>query len=638
MTDLAVDRILGVAPGLAIKAPVTAATTANITLSGLQVIDGVTLTAGQRVLVWNQTTTTANGIYNADTGAWERARDFDGNRDAVTGTIVPVANGTLYGGYAFKLTTANPIVIGSSALTFTEALWSSSAGATFIQSGTGAVSRSAQTKMRDVLDLADFGVTGDGSDETTKVQAALNAAVSTGKRTVTAHGMTVCITTALTVDAALSFVFTGGAGFKAITPFVNSLGSDAVLHGIMVRVKNPNATFDGVVFDANNISANTMFCVWGDLAADYTWINRCTFKNIYYVAGACAVNYRFNNYSRVSHCTFLHCCAGPQTQGGRNIVFDDNDYISNLTGTRDTAFGMDGGISCQITNNRIQYENGAGVITSIIGVTSGASKFLVSGNTITGQNSGVGINIDKIGAAGVDTGIVSNNVFDGTSIAGLATYINIKMAAGSSGTLIAGNTFTAGATGVASSVCIQPTANGNVVRGNTINVSGVQAAILTVSNGGPLDIVDNWIQTSSKCVLVDSSSNSGKITWIKDNNFYLAAVAIDATGVTEANTPVYMQDNNFNDVDLTNPVQGTRWDIAFKAVNDTGHKPHYCGRYTVITSTTVPDGTWAIGGGTYKVGDQVWKADAASGGTPGWICTTAGVPGVGVFKAMANLA
>ena len=41
---------------------------------------------------------------------------------------------------------------------------------------------------------------------------------------------------------------------------------------------------------------------------------------------------------------------------------------------------------------------------------------------------------------------------------------------------------------------------------------------------------------------------------------------------------------------------------------------------------------------TFEVGDQVWKFTVAAGGSPGWVCTTAGIGGVAVFKAMANLA
>lgn len=66
-----------VAQGLDIKASVKAATTADITLSGTQTIDGVSVGVGDRVLVKNQSTTSANGIYVAASGAWSRSADAD---------------------------------------------------------------------------------------------------------------------------------------------------------------------------------------------------------------------------------------------------------------------------------------------------------------------------------------------------------------------------------------------------------------------------------------------------------------------------------------------------------------------------------------------------------------------------------
>jgi len=50
---------------LDIKDSVRAATTANITLSGAQTIDGVSVVAGDRVLVKDQSTASQNGIYVA---------------------------------------------------------------------------------------------------------------------------------------------------------------------------------------------------------------------------------------------------------------------------------------------------------------------------------------------------------------------------------------------------------------------------------------------------------------------------------------------------------------------------------------------------------------------------------------------
>lgn len=118
MTSTSTDRRQGVNSGVAIKVPCRVATTANIALTALQTIDGIVLAAGDRVLVKNQTAPGQNGIYNADTGAWTRAIDFDGNLDVTCGTLVIVTDGTLSGDLIFQLTTANPITIGTTGLAF----------------------------------------------------------------------------------------------------------------------------------------------------------------------------------------------------------------------------------------------------------------------------------------------------------------------------------------------------------------------------------------------------------------------------------------------------------------------------------------------------------------------------------------
>jgi len=67
-----------VAQGLNLKASCLVATTANLAaLSGLLTIDGVTVAAGDRVLVKNQTLSQNNGIYVAASGAWARSSDMD---------------------------------------------------------------------------------------------------------------------------------------------------------------------------------------------------------------------------------------------------------------------------------------------------------------------------------------------------------------------------------------------------------------------------------------------------------------------------------------------------------------------------------------------------------------------------------
>lgn len=73
-TKLYVDSL---AQGLDPKASCRVATTANITLSGTQTIDAVSVIANDRVLVKNQTLPAENGIYVCAAGAWSRATDMD---------------------------------------------------------------------------------------------------------------------------------------------------------------------------------------------------------------------------------------------------------------------------------------------------------------------------------------------------------------------------------------------------------------------------------------------------------------------------------------------------------------------------------------------------------------------------------
>ena len=101
--------------GITPKTSVRVATTANITLSGAQTIDGISVIAGDRVLVKNQTTTSENGIYVVASGAWDRATDFDFSPVSETrlGDLVPVLEGTTNNNTVCALTTftgsGNPI-------------------------------------------------------------------------------------------------------------------------------------------------------------------------------------------------------------------------------------------------------------------------------------------------------------------------------------------------------------------------------------------------------------------------------------------------------------------------------------------------------------------------------------------------
>ncbi|MDG0792763.1 hypothetical protein OMP38_19210 [Cohnella ginsengisoli] len=92
----------------------------NTTLSGLQTVDGVSLAAGDRVLVKDQTTGSQNGIYVAASGAWARAADADASVKLAAGVSLYVREGTINAGKSFVLSNAGALTLGTTALTFAQ--------------------------------------------------------------------------------------------------------------------------------------------------------------------------------------------------------------------------------------------------------------------------------------------------------------------------------------------------------------------------------------------------------------------------------------------------------------------------------------------------------------------------------------
>lgn len=103
---------------LDIKQSVRAATTANINLVGLQVVDGVSLNAGDRVLVKDQTAAKDNGPYVVAVGAWVRAKDADNSTKVTPNLTVAVEVGATQADTIWQLVTDGQIVVGTTALTF----------------------------------------------------------------------------------------------------------------------------------------------------------------------------------------------------------------------------------------------------------------------------------------------------------------------------------------------------------------------------------------------------------------------------------------------------------------------------------------------------------------------------------------
>ena len=125
-TDAATKNYVdSAAQGIDWKASVRAATTANITLASAlengDVLDGVTLATGNRVLVKDQSTGSENGIYVVkSSGAPDRSTDADLAAELTSNFAVFVEEGTVNADQGYVLTNDGAITVGTTALTFTQ--------------------------------------------------------------------------------------------------------------------------------------------------------------------------------------------------------------------------------------------------------------------------------------------------------------------------------------------------------------------------------------------------------------------------------------------------------------------------------------------------------------------------------------
>jgi len=113
-------KVAGLSWKQAVRAATTAAGTLATSFENADVIDGVTLATGDRILVKNQATASENGIYVvAATGAPTRATDADAGAELVNATVY-VSEGTTLADTQWTCSTNAPITVGTTSLSFAQ--------------------------------------------------------------------------------------------------------------------------------------------------------------------------------------------------------------------------------------------------------------------------------------------------------------------------------------------------------------------------------------------------------------------------------------------------------------------------------------------------------------------------------------
>lgn len=136
--------------GMDLREEVRVAAVTNGTLASAyengDVVDGVTLATGDRILLAGQTAGSENGIYTVNaSGAPTRATDFDSASDAERGILIPVAEGTSNKGL-YLHTTAGTITLGTTALVFIK-VGPSSGGAGTVTKFSGTIGNGSSTAI-----------------------------------------------------------------------------------------------------------------------------------------------------------------------------------------------------------------------------------------------------------------------------------------------------------------------------------------------------------------------------------------------------------------------------------------------------------------------------------------------------------
>jgi len=265
-----------IAQGLNPKQSVKCATTADITLSGLQTIDTYSVQIGDRVLVKNQATSAQNGIYVAASGSWVRSTDMDVWSE-VPGAYTVVGFGSANANTAWVCTASDTGTIGVTAMP-----WVQFSGVSTYYAGTGL------SLASNMFSITNTGVTAGSYGSASKTLSAtvnaqgqltaLSAAdIAIGAAQITSgtiasslisgnySGITgVGTLTAGTWNATTIGVPYGGTGATTLTGYVKGNGTAAFsasttvpttdLSGQITNAQLQNSTISGVSLGSNLFS------------------------------------------------------------------------------------------------------------------------------------------------------------------------------------------------------------------------------------------------------------------------------------------------------------------------------------------------------------------------------------------------
>lgn len=255
---ISTDRLRGTNSSIALKAPVRVRTTANISLSGLQTIDGVLVEEYDRVLVMNQSNGVENGIYIASSGTWDRAPDFDGLYDADEGTMVRVNQGTVHHDKWFECSSSD-FTIGEDVITFSDsgsavalaaAAAASAAAAAVSESNAAASATTASTQATNAATSATNSSNSATAAATSATNASNSATAASTSATNASNSATAAATSATNASNSATAAATSAtnAANSATAAQVAKIVWRGTYNGATAYVANDAFTYNGTSY------------------------------------------------------------------------------------------------------------------------------------------------------------------------------------------------------------------------------------------------------------------------------------------------------------------------------------------------------------------------------------------------------
>jgi hypothetical protein len=560
------------AAGLSWKAPAITATSGNITLSGLQTINGVTLVAGDTVLVKNQTNAAENGIYIASATAWTYSVGGDTWAEYV-GAIIFISSGSLAGTAWYC--TAQP----GGTLGVTSMNWSNFSVASSYTAGTGLTLTGTQ-----------FSITNTGVSAATYGSATTSAVIAVNAQGQITSASSSTITPAV---GSITGLGTGVATFLATPTSANLAAAvtDETGSGALVFATSPTFVTPALGTPASgvvtNLTGTASININGSVGATtpttgaFTVLSTSSTTNTTPVLGFNASNCNLA-LGATTASTYLQ--AVMQNKSG-TAGASTNWAVSNDLGT-DSAyygeFGMNSSVFSASTpadffsiNNGIYFSGHDGDMS--IGSGNGFKTYLAWGTT--GQSAHV---INVSGAIGLNTNLGTTPAGSGTTNFGSAGQVLTSQGSSATPTWTTPTTgvttFSAGTTGLTPS-----TATSGAV---------TLAGTLAIANGGTgLTAFGTGVATA----LGQNVTGSGSIVLATSPTLVTPALGTPASGV------------------VTN-LTGT----ASININGTvGATTASTGAFTTVSATGVITSTLATGTAPFTVASttQVANLNAATAGT-----------------------